>query len=234
MNWARRALGCTALVASVAAAVLGGVVAPTDAEQGDIQRLMYLHVPTAWVAYLAGVAVFCCSVAWLRARTEPWVHRARAAAEIGLGSTVLTLALGSIWGAHTWGTWWAWDPRLVSTALLGVVFGVFLAVHARGESFGSRVAASAVGVVALGFLPVVHFSVLWFRSLHQPPTLLTTTPAPFDGRMLTALLVSLGALSVTAVWLWLRRVETLRIGGKPASGNATSTPVRAFAQRRAA
>ena len=123
-----RLLGGAAAGTAVAAAVLGLVVAPPDGVQGEAQRLMYVHVPAAWLAYLCFAAVLVCSVAYLVRRDLRWDRRAQAAAELGVGMTALAIAMGSLWGRPVWGTWWVWDPRLVTTAVLLLVYLGYLSV----------------------------------------------------------------------------------------------------------
>ncbi len=206
----RRALGATAAVLVSALLLLGLWVAPPDAVQGQAQRLMYLHVPAAWAAYLAFGVVLIASVGYLWRRDLRWDVHAQAAAEIGAGLTALTLALGSLWGRPVWGVWWAWDPRLVSTAVLLLVYVGYLGV--RGLSADRHVNARRAAVIGvLGFVevPIVHFSVLWWRSLHQPPTILQPGAAPIAAPMFAALLTGLAAFTALAAWVYLRRLEQL-------------------------
>src|ERR687884_387266 len=119
------------------------------------------------------------------------------AAELGVGMTALAIALGSLWGRPVWGTWWVWDPRLVTTAVLLLVYLGYLSVRGLSDdrAAGARRAA-AVGIVGFVDVPVVHFSVVWWRTLHQPATVLSPDPAPIDPRMLAALLVALVAFTL--------------------------------------
>ena len=223
----RRAVGLGAGVAGVALLLLGLFVAPPDAVQGQAQRLMYMHVPAAWVAYLSFAIVLVASVGYLWRRDLRWDTRARAAAEIGAGLTALTLALGSLWGRPVWGVWWAWDPRMVSTAVLLLVYVGYLGV--RGLSAEPHVNARRAAVIGvLGFVdvPIVHFSVLWWRSLHQPPTLLRPGGAPpIAAPMLAALLTGVAAFTLLAAWVYLRRLDQLitRTGPADPSGAAPAT-----------
>lgn len=205
-----RAVGLAAGAAVTALLVLGLLVAPPDAVQGQAQRLMYVHVPAAWVAYLSFGATLVASVGYLWRRDLRWDARAQAAAEIGAGLTALTLALGSLWGRPVWGVWWAWDPRVVSTAVLLLVYVGYLGV--RGLSADPHVNARRAAVIGvLGFVdvPIVHFSVLWWRSLHQPPTILQAAAPPIAAPMLAALLVGVAAFTLLASWVYLRRLSQL-------------------------
>lgn len=206
----RRTVGGLAGVMTAALLVSGLLVAPPDAVQGQAQRLMYVHVPSAWVAYLAFAVVLVASVGYLWRRDLQWDTRAQAAAEIGTGLTALTLALGSLWGRPVWGVWWAWDPRVVSTAVLLLVYVGYLGV--RGLSADPHVNARRAAVIGvLGFVevPIVHFSVLWWRSLHQPPTVLRPGAPPIAPPMLAALLLAVAAFTLLAAWIFLRRLAQL-------------------------
>ncbi|MEX2421153.1 MAG: cytochrome c biogenesis protein CcsA, partial [Actinomycetota bacterium] len=103
-----RVLGASALVALGVSAVLSLVVAPPDAVQGEVQRLMYVHVPAAWLAYLSFLVVFVASIAYLRTKRTRWDRLAEASAEIGVLFTALAIALGMLWGKPVWGTWLTW------------------------------------------------------------------------------------------------------------------------------
>jgi heme exporter protein C len=168
-----RALGWGTLAALAVLAMFGLWGAPPDAVQGDAQRLMYLHVPAAWIAYLAFGVTAICSGLWLwpRTRSMVWDRIAGASAELGVLFTALTLLLGSLWGRPVWGVWWAWDARLVTTAVLLFLYLGYLAlrrVPAAPEAKAKRCAIAAL--IAFVDVPIVHFSVTWWRTLHQEAT----------------------------------------------------------------
>ncbi len=219
----RRAVGTVAAAAVTMLLLLGLLVAPPDAVQGQPQRLMYLHVPAAWVAYLSFATVLVASLGYLWRRDLRWDTRAQAAAEIGTGLTALTLALGSLWGRPVWGVWWAWDPRVVSTAVLLLVYVGYLGV--RGLSADPHINARRAAIIGvLGFVevPIVHFSVLWWRSLHQPPTVLRPGGArPIAVPMLAALLTGVAAFTLLAAWVYLRRLEQLATRCVPTIADAS-------------
>ena len=151
--------------------MLGLWVAPPDAVQRDAQRLMYLHVPAAWLAYLAfGVTALGSALyLWRRTRSPVWDRIAGASAEIGVVFTALTLVLGSLWGRPVWGIWWAWDARLVTTAVLFFLYVGYLALRRiPGPGRANRCAIAAL--IAFVDVPIVHFSVDWWRTLHQEGT----------------------------------------------------------------
>lgn len=206
----RRAVGWSAAACAVSAATIGLLVAPPDQMQGDAARLMYLHVPAAWTAYLCYLLVLVASAQYLRTGHDSWHRRARVAAEIGVPLTALTIALGSIWGRAVWGVWWAWDPRLVSTALLGVIYCGYLALHHLGADERGRRRAAWCGIASAAVIPVVHFSVVWWRSLHQPATLLAPSAnPPIDGMMAATLALAVVAFTLAATWLGSRRLAAL-------------------------
>jgi heme exporter protein C len=204
-----RVLGSLALAATVASAVMSLAVAPPDAEQGNVQRLMYVHVPTAWLAYLAFLVVFVSSIAYLRTGRIRWDRMGAASAEIGVVFTALTIALGSLWARPVWGTWWTWDPRLTTTAILLLIYLGYLAVRRLSDSPARRARwAAVVGIVGFVDVPIVHLSVRWWRSLHQAPARLLGVPdlAPAMG-------VALGVavIAFTLVYLYLMALR-LRVG----------------------
>src|SRR4051812_15223198 len=189
---------------------------------------MYVHVPAAWLAYLCFAAVLVCSVAYLVRRDLLWDRRAQAAAELGVGMTALAIAMGSLWGRPVWGAWWVWDPRLVTTAVLLLVYLGYLSVRGLSDdrAAGARRAA-AVGIIGFVDIPVVHFSVVWWRTLHQPPTLLSPDPAPIDPRMLLALLVAVVAFTLAGAVVVRRRLRVL------AAADAASAPAPVVPEQRA-
>ncbi|MGS2617733.1 cytochrome c biogenesis protein CcsA [Micromonospora sp. LZ34] len=234
----RRTLAWVAGGLAAAATVTGGLVAPADQLQGQAQRLMYLHVPAAWVAYAAFAVVLLASGAYLLNRDLRFDRLARSAAEIGVVLTAAAIASGAVWGHLVWGTWWAWDPRLVSTALLLLVYAGYLALrrllterHGAADGAGHRVArpVAVVGVAGFLLVPVVHFSVVWWRSLHQQATVLAPQRPPIDPRMGAALLLAVAAATATALYVLLRRLAALERRFAPAvpqRATTVRTPVR--------
>jgi heme exporter protein C len=224
----RLVLAWAAGLTSTAAAVAALLIAPQDAIQGPAQRLMYVHVPAAWLAYLAFTVVLISSIGYLVRRDPRWDRRAQAAAEIGVGATALAIVLGSLWGRPVWGVWWVWDPRLVTTVVLLLVYAGYLGVRGLSDdpALNARRAA-AVGVVGFADLPVVHFSVIWWRAVHQPPTLLQPgTSPPIETSMLLTLLLAVAAFTLLGVLAYVRRLDVLAaqaITSADTPGSATST-----------
>jgi heme exporter protein C len=207
-----RLLGVAALLALGLSATLSLVVAPPDALQGEVQRLMYVHVPAAWLAYLSFFVVFVSSVTYLRTSRTRWDRVAAASAEIGVLFTALAIVLGALWGKPVWGTWWTWDPRLTTTAMLLLIYIGYIAVRRITDSPTRRARWSAViGVVGFVDVPIVHLSVVWWRSLHQQSTVLRVGGPQIEGSMLTALLVAVGAFTIVYAYLMAVRLRVGRL-----------------------
>ena len=195
----------------VAAGLVAAVTAPPDRFQGDLQRLMYVHVPAAWLAFLSFGVTLLGSVGWLWRRQDRFDRLAASSAEVGVFFTGLAIVLGAIWGKPVWGVWWTWDPRLVTTALLFFVYLGYLALRRATVDPASRARRSAVfGVVAFVQVPIVHLSVLWWRSLHQPPTVLRPGDPAIDHVMLAALLLNVAAFTALFAVLLRSRMRLAR------------------------
>jgi heme exporter protein C len=196
------------LVVGLAASFL---YAPREAVQGNVQRIMYLHVPAVLTAYLAFALVFVGSVGYLLTRRPAWDRLALAAAEPGVLFTGITIASGSIWGKPTWGTWWTWDARLTSTAVLFLVYVGYLLLRGMVDEPDRRArAAAVVGILGAANIPIVHFSVKWWRALHQPSTILGPEPSPIATSIAATLLVNWLAFTLLFVYLLSARMEIAR------------------------
>ena len=170
------------------------VQAPQDALQGDVQRIMYLHLPSILTAYLSFFLVFIGSCLYLWKREKRDDNLAHSAAELGVLFTALTIIEGSIWGKPTWGVWWTWDARLTLTAILLLIYSGYLILRSLIED-EDRAALSAAVLGIIGFLdiPLIHMSVYWWRTLHQPPSILRPDKLPWENvhpAMLTALAIN--------------------------------------------
>lgn len=209
-------IGWLALVSLATLAVLGLWVAPPDAVQGDAQRLMYVHVPAAWLAYLSfGVTALASALyLWPRTRSMIWDRVAGASAELGVIFTGLTLVLGSMWGRPVWGTWWEWEARLVSTAVLFFLYVGYLALR-RIPSAGRAKRCAIAALIAFVDVPIVHFSVEWWRTLHQKATVFNPDLNPeIHGSMAFTLVFGVFAFTLVYVYLLDRRytLEALEEG----------------------
>jgi heme exporter protein C len=187
-------LGGIALVGVAAGLYWALIVAPPDAYQGEVQRIMYLHLPSILIAYLSYFLVFVGSGLYLWKREKRDDLLAYAAAEIGVLFTALTIIEGSIWGRPTWGVWWTWDARLTLTAVLLLIYSGYLMLRSLIEDENRAASASAVlGIIGFLDIPLIHMSVYWWRTLHQPPSILRPDKAPWENvhpTMLTALAIS--------------------------------------------
>lgn len=204
-------LGIAAVTLMLVGAYVGLVASPPDAFQGDYVRIMYAHVPNAWVSYVAFTIVFMTSVLYLWKRRPAYDRVAHSATELGVLFTGLALVTGSIWGRPVWGTWWTWDARLVTTAVLFLIYTGALLV--RGLTDDPQRGARLAAVIAIiGFLdvPVIHYSVVWFRTLHQPASI-TRGDIKMAPPMLAALMISLLAFTVLFAYLLSLRVRLARL-----------------------
>jgi heme exporter protein C len=168
----------------LAAGFLAGTAAvffwvPTESFQGVAQRILYVHAPAAWVAYLAFAVVLACSIAYLKTSDTRWDWVAYASARTGVLFTALNLVTGMMWGRPIWGAYWAWDPRLTLTLVLFLIYVGYLAFRANAsdETRGARIAA-VVGIAGFLVVPLVHFSVDWWRGQHPVRTAIRPEAGP--------------------------------------------------------
>jgi heme exporter protein C len=190
----RGVLGGLALIVIAVGLYWALLQAPQDALQGDVQRIMYLHLPSILTAYLSFFLVFIGSCLYLWKREKRDDNLAHSAAELGVLFTALTIIEGSIWGKPTWGVWWTWDARLTLTAILLLIYSGYLILRSLIED-EDRAALSAAVLGIIGFLdiPLIHMSVYWWRTLHQPPSILRPDKLPWENvhpAMLTALAIN--------------------------------------------
>ena len=148
---------------------------PVESSQGFVQKIMYLHVPSVITTYLAFFVVFVCSIAYLWKRDLKFDRIAKASAEIGLVFCAMVLVTGMVWGKPTWGTYWVWDARLTTTLLLFLIFvGYFVLRMSVPDRDKEARLASVLGIIGVLDIPIIHKSVEWWRTLHQPSTLFKT------------------------------------------------------------
>jgi heme exporter protein C len=224
-----RALGAVTLAALGALLLFGLVLSPGDRVQSDAARLLYVHVPSAILAYVSFAVTALGSVLWLTKRSAWWDRVAASSAEVGVLFTALCLATGALWGRPIWGTYWDWDPRLTSTALLLLMFVGYLAVRRLPADPVTRAKRSAVvGLVAFADVPIVHYAVDWWRSLHQGATL-GTLDVKIEGLMLFSFVLGLVAFAGVDAWLLIHR---FRLAWLEDELDATSLDA-AIAERRA-
>ena len=210
---ATRLLGAAALVGVAWLAAFGLGFSPADRDQRESVRILYVHVPSAWLAYLAFVVTAVASGLYLFRRSHAlgWDRVAGASAEVGVLFMGITLVSGMLWGRLTWGVFWEWDARLTTTAFLFVTYVGYLAVRGLGGSHQQRARRSAVlALLAVLEIPLVHWSVRLWRSLHQEATVLRPDGnVRMDGLMLFTLFVGLIAFTLLYAWLVIHRQRTL-------------------------
>ena len=208
-------LGWATLVGIGFLLLLGLVLSPADVNQGESVRIMYAHVPGAWLAYLAFVVTAVSSAAylWKRTRSLTWDRIAGASAEVGVVFMAISLITGSLWGRLTWGTFWTWDARLTTTAFLFVTYVGYLAVRGLGGTHHQRARRGAVlALLAVLEIPLVHFSVELWNSLHQEASVLTrNSDVEMDGLMLFSLFFGVIVFTMMYIWLVLHRQRVLTL-----------------------
>ncbi len=168
----------------------GLVLAPTDYQQGDSYRIIFIHVPCAWMSLFAYAFMAMNGFIALVWRIKLCEVLAIACAPIGAAFTLIALATGSIWGKPMWGTWWTWDARLTSElVLLFLYFGVIGLYNAIEDTRTAARAAAFLALIGVVNLPIVHFSVVWWNTLHQGSTVRLLGPSSIDASMLWPLLI---------------------------------------------
>jgi heme exporter protein C len=183
-----------------------------DAVQGQLSRIMYVHVPSAWLAYLAFAITMISSAMYLWKKDLEWDRRAHASAEIGVVFTGMAIGLGMIWAKPTWGIFWTWDARLTLTAIMFFVYLGYLALRRTTDDLHARARrASILGVLAIIQVPLVHFSVVWWRTLHQPPTVFEPASPDMDTSMLLTLLLAVACFTVMYAAMMYQRIALARL-----------------------
>lgn len=210
-----------AMMAMIVGAV---VVAPREAFEGQVQRLMYIHVPSAIAAYMAFGVVFVCSLMVLWKRDMRYDAVARGAATVGVLFTALMLATGALWGRPIWGTFWAWDARLTSSLLLFLLYAAYLLARSLADELDEQAArySAVYAIVAYLDVPIIQMSVRWWRTLHPQPIVMRL---PGDQQLPTSMLLVLYAgmigILLLTTWLIVLRSETERIGARATALRAT-------------
>lgn len=190
-----------------AGAWLGLFAAPPDYLQGDSARIMYVHVPAAWMAMFVYASMAAASIASFVWRHQVADVAARAAAPLGAMFTALALITGSLWGKPTWGTWWQWDARLTSVLVLFFIYLGYMAIwRAIEDPVKAARAAAVYCLLGAVNIPVVKFSVNWWNTLHQPESIFVKGGPKMPPEMLTPLFLM--ALGYTAFFLALLAMRT--------------------------
>jgi heme exporter protein C len=202
-------LGITGLVLLFVGSWIGLFVAPSERFMGDVQRIMYVHVPTAWNAMLGYTFAFAFAVASLWTSRPKWDSAVTATIEVSLLLNALLLVQGCIWARATWGVWWDWDVRLTTSLIMLLLFAGVLAMRSFVQDPDRKATWTAVAaIVAYIDVPMVYFCVRWWRSLHQ----VQSTPETVSSSMILPLRMNAFALLFLGIWMvvYRARLETLR------------------------
>ncbi|MEY4632077.1 MAG: hypothetical protein RIQ81_2197 [Pseudomonadota bacterium] len=202
----------TGLLAVWAAAI---AFVPADAAQGEVYRIIYLHVPSAISAFASCFLLAVAGVFALWTRNQNYLTWQRGLAEAGLLMTALALLTGSIWGKPTWGTWWTWDARLTTTFLLAILLAAWLMLHGALPSGRQRLAVcSGLSIFVFADVPIIYKSVTWWRTLHQPPTIIRSGGSTMAPEMLALLVSGIVITAAMTVWLAWVRTDSLKMAEK--------------------
>src|SRR3954453_12200897 len=170
------------------------VVAPTEQTMGEIQRIFYYHVPSAWVAFLCFFANFGASIWYLATKCEKSDAVAVATAEVGVVFNTVVLVTGPLWAKPVWGIWWTWDARLTSTFIMWLIYVSYLMLRRLAEGDQAPTLAAALAIFGFVDVPIVYMSIRWWRTQHPQPVFFGEAgQSGLDPAMLTALLVNIGA-----------------------------------------
>jgi heme exporter protein C len=202
-----RVCGIGAAVLAAAGLYVGFIVAPTDAQQGEAYRIIYIHVPAAWMSmFLYAVMAFWAALG-LALNTRLSAMMARALAPTGALFTFLALWTGSLWGKPTWGTYWVWDARLTSELILLFLYFGFMALQASIDDVRRADRAGAVlAIVGVVNLPIIYYSVQWWNTLHQGASVSLTRAPSMAATMLTGML-----LMALAFWMYSIAISLVRV-----------------------
>jgi heme exporter protein C len=185
---------------------------PTERSQGIVQRIFYIHVPAAWVAFMAFGIVAVFSILYLWRKDVRYDMAAYSAAEGGMVYTVIVLLTGPLWGRVAWGTWWVWDPKLTLTLILWFIYlGYFLVRASSDNSERGRRFAAVLGIVGALDIPLIYFSVVWFRSMHPGPVVMRGDGPSIEPEMLATLMTGLAASTLIFCSLFLFRYRLERV-----------------------
>jgi heme exporter protein C len=208
------ALGVVSIVGVLVGLYLAILWAPTEAVMGDVQRIFYFHMPSAWVALGPSfTVVFVCSIIYLVKKDLRYDRIAAASAEIGVMFTTITLVTGPLWARPIWGAYWTWDPRLTTTLVLWFIFIAYLMLRASSPPGHKRARLCAVvGIVGWVDVPIVFMSIRWWRTIH--PLLINGQGMNLDSSMAFVLMYCLGVFSLLYVYLLIVRVRQEELGSR--------------------
>ena len=208
-------IGVLTAVLMAAGLYLALMASPPDYQQGETVRIMYVHVPAAWMAMFCYVSMAIAAAIGLIWRHPLADLAAKATAPIGASFTFLALVTGSLWGRPMWGTWWVWDGRLTSVLILFFLYlGYIALVEAFDDPARGLKAAAILALVGCVNIPIIKFSVDWWNTLHQPASVVRMGGPTIDASMLAPLLVMAAAFTSYYLWLLLLRLRSEILAGK--------------------
>ncbi len=206
----RKTIGIAAFVLLILAQLAAFLYAPPERTMGDVQRIFYFHVASAWNAFLAFFVVFLAGVLYLVNRDRRLDSLAAASAEVGVVFTTIVLVTGPLWAKPVWNTYWTWDVRLTTTLILWFIYVAYLAIRAAVDEPDQRARlASIFGILGFIDVPVVFFSIRWWRSIH--PVLIEPGSMNMSSPMVATLILSVVAFTVLYVYLTLYVRDWLEI-----------------------
>lgn len=183
------------------------IYAPPERTMGEVQRIFYFHVASAWNAFLAFIVVAAASVVYLLTRKPRWDQIAHASAEVGVLFTTLTLMGGTLWMRPVWNTWWTWDPRLTTTLILWFIYVGYLLLRSLTEGSERQARLAAIyGIIGFVDVPIVYLSAVWWRTIHPSPA-----ETSFASPMVLALVVNVFAYTALYLYLTLLRARQRRL-----------------------
>ena len=185
------------------------IFSPPDYLQGDSVRIMYVHVPSAWIGLASFTCIALLSMANFIFKTKNLIIITKSIAPLGLMFTCLAIVTGSLWGQPTWGTWWAWDARLTSMVILALFYIGYMISHKLilNEERASKI-SSIIAIIGLINIPIIKFSVDWWNTLHQPASIKLTGTSTIHSSMLTPLLLMFFVLLLYCALIFLMKYKT--------------------------
>jgi heme exporter protein C len=174
-------------------------VAPTERTMGDVQRIFYYHVPSGWVAFLCFFINFVACIFYLAKRSESSDAMAAASAEVGVVFCTVLLITGPLWARPVWGIWWTWDARLTTTLVLWLIYVSYLVLRRFAAGGQTQVLAAAFGVFGFVDVPIVYFSIRWFRTQHPSPVMGGGENSGLDPAMLHVFLTNLAVFTLMGI-----------------------------------
>ena len=201
------------LIAMMLSIYLVFMYVPTEVTMGEVQKIFYFHVPSAWLAFFAFFLVFVFSIIYLLRRNKRWDTLAASSAEIGVLFCTLVLVTGPIWAKPVWGVWWTWDARLTLTLVLWLIYVAYIMLRHYMSDPERRATFSAVlGIIGFIDVPMVYFSIRWWRTQHPQPVVSGGEGSGIEGPMLMTLMVCLATFTLLffTILRYRLRLQALR------------------------